>query len=158
MDINFTTVIMSMLNFLIIVLVAKHFFFDKVKKVVDERENEIKDNMESAEEDAEKARVLLVENQKLLNNARNEGKKIIEENKKKADKLYQEIIDDANKEAKSIRERAQSEIQLEKEKAEYEIKKQVVDLAVMISAKALEESIDEEKHRKLINEFIDEVS
>ena len=49
------------------------------------------------------------------------------------------------------------EIQREEEKVKYELKQQVVDISVMLSEKALGESIDESKHRELINDFIEKV-
>lgn len=157
MDINFVTVGLSMLNFIIIVAFARYFFFDKVKLIIEERENEIKDNIDKAEDDADKARILLLENQKALQTAKIEGNKIVESKKQKADKIYDEIIEEANIESKAILERTTLEISREKEKAQHEIKTQVVDLAVLISSKALEESIDDEKHRALINDFIAKV-
>lgn len=157
MKIDVSIVIFSMINFVIIVLFAKHFFFDKVQNVIEEREIAIKDSIDKAEDDAEKARVLLLENQKALQTARVEGNKIVEEKKQKADKIYDEIVEEANAEAKAILERTTVEISREKEKAQHEIKTQVVDLAMLISAKALEESIDDEKHRALINDFIAKV-
>ena len=80
-----------------------------------------------------------------------------EEQKKEADRIYKEIVDDAHREAESIINRANIEIQREEEKVKYELKQQVVDISVMLSEKALGESIDESKHRELINDFIEKV-
>ena len=156
--IDISTLIFTLINFVILVLILKHFFWDKIQAVIEERQNSIDEKLMKADEDSEKARMYLVQNERILKNAKEEGKKITEKQKQKGDKIYEEIVENAKVEANQLIERANVEIEREKEKAEYEIKKQVVDLAVMISAKALEESIDEEKHRKLINEFIDEVS
>ncbi len=56
-----------------------------------------------------------------------------------------------------ILNRAKTEAEREKQKAEDDIKNQVVDLAVLVSSKALESSIDEAQHRKLIKDFIAKV-
>ena len=72
-------------------------------------------------------------------------------------KIYKEIVDDAHREAEAIINRANIEIQREEEKVKYELKQQVVDISVMLSEKALGESIDESKHRELINDFIEKV-
>lgn len=157
MEINLSLIIGTIINFIILLAILKHFFFNKVKAVVEDRQNEIEDKILRADEDLEKARIFKLENERVLKSAREEGKKITEEYKKKADKVHHEILQDANKEATVIMERAKLEIDREKVKAEAELKKQVVDLAVMLSAKALEESIDEEKHRELINDFIAKV-
>lgn len=157
MDINVSTIVGTIINFIFLLLILKHFFFDKVRNIIQERKDEIEDKMEKADEDLEKARLFKVENERVLKSARDEGKGITESYKKKADKVYNEIVQEANKEAGTIMERARVEVEREKQKAEAEIKKQVVDLAVMLSEKALGESIDEEKHKRLINDFIAKV-
>ncbi|GAA0078869.1 F0F1 ATP synthase subunit B [Clostridium sp. CTA-5] len=157
MDINISTLLMTLVNFFILVLILKHFFWSKIQLVIDERQNYVDEKLIKADEDSEKARMYLLENQKILQSAKDEAKKITENQKVKADKIYQDIIEDANQEAKSLRERAKIDIQREKEKAEYEVKKQAIDLAVELSIKALEESIDDNKHRELISDFITKV-
>ncbi|WP_212904381.1 F0F1 ATP synthase subunit B [Clostridium polyendosporum] len=157
MNIDWLHVLAAVINFIILYLILKHFFFKKVEKVIDDRQNDIESKLNKADEDVEKARMLLLQNERILKSAKEEGKKITEVQKQKADKIYQEIVDEANKEARTIADRARVEVKREKEKAEHEIKEQVIELAVLLSSKALEESIDESKHRELINDFIAKV-
>lgn len=157
MEINFSTIIMTWINFGIIILILKHFFWDKLKEVIEERQNYVDEQLSKADEDSEKARMYLVKNEQILKQAKEEGKKITERQKQKGDKIYQEIIDNAKVEASTLIERANLEIAREKEKAEYEIRKQAVDLAVELSIKALEQKIDEDTHRRLIGDFIAKV-
>lgn len=157
MEIKFSTIIMTWINFGIIILILKHFFWDKLKGIIEERQNYVDEQLSKADEDSEKARMYLVKNEQILKQAKEEGKKITERQKQKGDKIYQEIIDNAKVEASTLIERANLEIAREKEKAEYEIRKQAVDLAVELSIKALEQKIDEDTHRKLIGDFIAKV-
>jgi F-type H+-transporting ATPase subunit b len=156
MNINFEipVFVWTIINFLILVLILRHFFWDKLKEVIESRQNEIENELLKADEDSEKARMYLVKNERILKDAKKEGKKIIEERKKKADKIYDEIIDNAKDEADTIVERAKTEIEHEKEKVQFEIKKQAMEIAVEMSVKSLEDSIDENLHRKLINDFL----
>lgn len=157
MEIDPSIMIMTIINFIILVLVLKHFLWDKIKAIIEEREDYIEEKLNQAEEESQKARLYLIENERILSNSRKEGKKIIENKKEKANRVYNDIIEDANKEARSIMDRAKLEISREKEKAQYEIKKQVVDLAIDLSAKAIEEKVGETKQRELINDFITKV-
>lgn len=157
MEIEFSTMIMTWINFGIIILILKHFFWDKLKEIIEERQNYVDEQLSKADEDAEKARMYLVKNEQILKQAKEDGKKITERQKQKGDKIYQEIIDNAKVEASTLIERANLEIAREKEKAEYEVRKQAVDLAVELSIKALEQKIDEDTHRKLIGDFIAKV-
>jgi F-type H+-transporting ATPase subunit b len=157
MEINLSTLLMNWVNFAIIIVILKHFFWDKLKGIISERQKYVDDKLTKADEDSEKARMYLLKNEKILQSAKEEGKKITEKQKEKGEQLYQEIVENAKDEANSLKERATLEIKREKEKAEYEIKKQAIDLALEISIKALDQKIDEDTHRKLIGDFIAKV-
>lgn len=157
MKFNISTILFTVINFIILMCILRHFFWDKIKAAVAERENYIEDKIIKADEDAEKARKFRIENERILKSAKEEGNKITETKKQKADNIYKEIVEDAHKEATSIMDRAKREIDREKQKAEFELRAQSVDLAILLSSKALEESIDEDKHRALINDFISKV-
>lgn len=157
MQVNYSTLIMNWVNFIIILVILRYFFWNKLKGIVSERQKYVDDKLTKADEDAEKARMYLVKNEQILQEAKEEGKKITEVQRAKGDKLYGEIVENAKVEANSLKERASLEIEREKEKAEYEIKKQAVDLAIELSVKALGEQVDEATHRKLIGDFIAKV-
>lgn len=157
MEVKLSTLLMNWVNFAIIILIMRHFFWNKIKGVVEERQKYVDDKLTKADEDAEKARMYLVQNEQILQSAKEEGKKITEAQREKGDKLYDEIVSDAKAEAVSLKERASLEIEREKQKAEHEVRKQAVDLAVELSVKALGQQIDEATHRKLIGDFIAKV-
>ncbi|ATD55926.1 F0F1 ATP synthase subunit B [Clostridium chauvoei] len=157
MDINISVVLATIINFIILLAILKHFFFDKVKAIINEREANISQKLDGAEEELEKARMLVIENERILKTAREEGKKITERHKEKAEKVYEEILDEANQEAKIILERAKVEINREKEKVEYQLKKEAIDLAIELSKKVIEKNINEQDNRELIGDFINKV-
>jgi len=157
MEINPSTLIMTIINFIVLLAILKYFFFEKVKAIIDERENLINDKLDYADEEAEKARMMAIENERMIKNAREEGKLITERHKQKAQKVYDEIVNEANQEAKIIIERAKVEINREKEKVEDQLKREAIDLAIELSMKVIEKNIDEEKNRELIGEFITKV-
>lgn len=157
MEINLGIMLATIVNFLLLYAILKHFFFEKVKSIIDEREDYINESLESAEDATAKARMLVIENERVLKQAKKEGKKIIEYEKQKAEKIYSEIVEEAKKEADLVMERAKVEINREKEKVEYGLKKEAIDLALELSKKVIEKNIDEDKNRELINDFISEV-
>ena len=106
MEINYSTLITNWINFAIIIVVLKHFFWDKLKGIIAERQKYVDDKLTKADEDSEKARMYLLKNEKILQSAKEEGKKITERQKQKGDKVYEEIIDNAKSEANSLKERA----------------------------------------------------
>jgi F-type H+-transporting ATPase subunit b len=157
MEGNPISIILTIFNFIISLLFLKYFFFEKIMKVIDDRNNEVMDTINKANADKKEAEVLKIQTQKNLDESKQQGKNIVEDYKQKAEKVSENIKSEASSEAELIITRAKKDIEREKEKAEDELKKKVVDLAVILSAKALEKSIDEAEHRRLIEEFIAKV-
>ena len=157
MEFNLGIMLGTLANFLILLFGLKYLFFDKVKAIIEERENHIELQLEEAEEELQKARAIAIQNERALKNAREEGKKITEAEKKKAEKIYEEIVEEARHEANLIMDRAKIEIEREREKAEHGLKKEAIELAMALSQKVIEKNIDEEKNRDLIDKFISEV-
>lgn len=157
MEVHLSVVIVTIINFVILFFVLKHLLFAKVTDAMDKRQENIVNNIEKAKKDVGEARNLKAQSEELLKEARQEGKKLAEENKKRAEKLYADIVEEAHKEAAMVMERGRIEIEREKEKAKDELKTQVVELSLLFSSKALEETIDEAKHKQLINDFISKV-
>ncbi|MDP4178160.1 MAG: F0F1 ATP synthase subunit B [Bacillota bacterium] len=154
MEINRLTVLMTILNFALLVWVLNHFLFKKVQLVINNRENEIAGRIKKTETDEMMAENLRIQNEQKLLEAKEQGKGIVEESKKKAEMVSGEIIQEAKNEADVLMDRARKEAEREKEKAAEEIKSQAVELAILLSQKALEKTIDENEHRRLINDFI----
>ena len=157
MGINWSEFTGSLVNFLIIYIILKKVLFDKVNKILDERQKKTEESIEKTKDRLKEAEEIKLKNQEELKNIKSEGKKIVEANKKKANDLYDEIINEAHKEASLIIERANTEIARDKKKAEDEVKTKAIDIAVMLSEKAMQETIDEKKHREIIDDFISKV-
>lgn len=157
MEVNIGRVIITIINFIILYLILKHFFFKTVDDTITNRQNEIDFKIKNTNENEQKSKQLVLQHEELLKNSKQEGKNIVEEYKNKAEKVSSDILKEAHEEAETIVKRAKVEAEREKEKAADEIKNQVVDLAVLVSSRALEESIDEDEHRRLIKDFIAKV-
>lgn len=147
-------VIAVLINFAILYGILRHFFFKPVNTAINKRQTDIVEKITKTDEDLKAAEELRSENEKRLADAKNEGKAIVENFKNKATALHSDMVSEAREEAEAIVKRAKIEAQRVKDKAEDEMKNQVIDLAVLLSTKAIEESVSEEQHRRLINDFI----
>ena len=156
MSLNFymPTIVWTIINFILLLYILKYLFFKPVSKIMDDRKNGINMSIKNAKDNEEKAEVSRKEKDQLLHDSKVKGREIVEEYKVNAQNISQEIINDAKKESIIIMERSRVEIEREKEKAASEIKKQVIDLSLILSEKALEQHIDETEHRRLIEDFI----
>ncbi|MCB2354825.1 F0F1 ATP synthase subunit B [Clostridium estertheticum] len=154
LSIEWQRIIYTIINFIVLLFVLKHFFIKPVNKIMDDRKNGINTSIKNAKDNEEKAEISRIEKDKLLHDSKTKGREIVEEYKVKAQNISQEIIDDAKKESVTLMDRSRVEIEREKEKAASEIQKQVIDLSLILSERALEKHIDEKEHRKLIEDFI----
>lgn len=154
MEFYWIKVIYTIINFVILYFILKHFLFKPVNEVIASRRNEIETTIKKTEEDRKQAELLRIENQNIIKEAKKQGKNLVEDYKKKAEKVSIDIIAEARKESDQIMERTEKEIQRQREKVEDEIRGNTIDLAIQLSSKVLEEAVDEEKHRQLIEDFI----
>ena len=157
MSIDLTTIIATLLNTLILFLVLKHFLFDKVNKVVGERQKEIQDSYDRAEEAEKNAQKLEADYNEKIGQAKQEGAEIIRDATKKAQARADEIIDEARVEAKGIRTNAENEIEREKKIAVNAIKDEISQIAFSAAAAVVEKDLTSEDNEKLIEKFIDNV-
>lgn len=156
-DINVATILAAVINFLILLVVVKKFFWSKILAVIEEREESIKSNYSLAEEKKAKADLLVKEREELLAKSKDQGREIVEMQKKNAEAVSKDILDSAQNEAKLIIDRAQKEAKREKEKLIEELRTDTIDIALSMSARALEAAIDEEEHRRLIDDYLSKV-
>lgn len=146
--------LLYILNFVILYLVLKYLLFDKIKKFMEGRREKVVNDINSAKLNREQSEKLIEEGKLELKKVKEQGKGLTKTYKTKAENLYDEIVGDAKKEADAILERAKIEIDREKHKAEDEIKSQSINLAIEMASKALQDALDKESHKKLIDDFI----
>ena len=114
LSIDLTTIIATLLNTLILFLVLKHFLFDKVNKVIEDRKNDVKETYRQADEAKENAEKLEAEYTSRLEGAKEESAQIIQTATRKAQQRSDEIISEARTEAKGLVDNASREIEREK--------------------------------------------
>lgn len=157
MEFKWQTMVAAIINLILLVAILRYFFWNKIKKAIQDRQNAINDKLESADKARQEAAKLKAKNEEILREAQAEGKRIIEEKKVAAEELYSKIVSEATKEAEDLKIKANEQIKIDITKAQLTIKEQVIDLATELSRKAIGESMDEERHRAVIDKYIEKV-
>lgn len=157
MSIDLTTIIATLLNTLILFLILKHFLFDKVNKVIKDRQEEIQASYDRADEAEKNAQKLEADYNEKIGQAKQESAEIIREATKKAQVRADEIIDEARVEAKGIRTNAENDIEREKKIAVNAIKDEISQIAFSAAAAVVEKDLTSEDNERLIEKFIDNV-
>lgn len=157
MEINLTTVVLTILNAILLYIYLKKYLFVPVTKFMSDRTNSIQNQIKDADSRLEESEKLRMEYESKIERSVYEGKGIVEDFKTKAMSISDEMIDEAKREAERIRERARIDAEREVERVRDEMRQQIVTLSLLAASKSIEEQINEEKHHALIKEFINKV-
>lgn len=156
-NINFDTIIFTLINTLIIFLLYKFLLHNKVMAILDERKEKVAADITAAEKAQADAEAVKKEYTERLEQSKEEASRIVSAAVKRAGEREAEIIAEAQQEAAAIKVKAEESIQLEKKKAMNEIKDQIADIVIMASEKVCEKEISAKDNEALINKFIAEV-
>ncbi|MEW5822091.1 MAG: F0F1 ATP synthase subunit B [Cyanobacteriota bacterium] len=125
---------------------------------IDDAQKKTIDDLRSAEKSKEDAINQLKEAEKRLSKAKEEADQIIENAEKLAIKIKADIIAEAEKDAERILKQASKSIQNEKELAREDLKRNLTFAAVEVAKDNIKNSLDENWHRKIIQDFVDNLS
>ena len=148
------TLVFVLITFVILYLLFKKFFFEKVHNFMQAREQKVIDAFDNADAVTVQANELLAEYTKKLENAEFERREILKDAKTKADLRAQTIVSEANERAADLVKQAEKEIEREKQIAVEAMRDQVAMLAVLAAEKIIDKQLDEKDQLGLVDEII----
>ncbi|NLJ87889.1 MAG: F0F1 ATP synthase subunit B [Epulopiscium sp.] len=148
------SLIIQLINTLILFFVLGKLLFKPLTNFMEKRSERIKEQIDFAKSEEEKALKLKEEYEAKLQKIQEEADAILKEAREKALRKEDSIIEEARKESEIIRNRALADIEREKAKVQDEMKKEIIEIASLIAEKFVAESIDEQKQKALIDEAI----
>ena len=153
--VNFWTALFTLLNFLAVFFVAKHFLIGPVMQLIQSRQKEIDDLYADADSAKAEAQALQEEYQQKMDDAQAESRRIVQESVVRGQAREEDIVRQANKQAATMLEKARADIMQEKKKAINDAKNEISDLALAIAAKVVERELNEADRSRLVSQFID---
>jgi len=114
MNLDLSTVIWAIINFLVILAVLYKFAYNPVMKFLDNRSQEIADNIAAAERNRSESEALLKEYQEKIAQASKEAQEIIARANKFSEEERNRILAQTRDEAAAMLEKARLEIQRER--------------------------------------------
>ena len=150
------TLVMNWVTLLVLFLILKKFFFEKVHNFILSRENAVKDVIDNAETVNRKAEEKLEAYNKRIANIEGEGREIIKNAKIKADSQANDIIEAANKKAESLLAKAREEIEIEKTQAATDMRNQIIMLSLMAAEKIMEKDLEVTGQDALVDKIIEQ--
>lgn len=157
LNINFFTALFTLVNTIALFLVLKHFLFQPVMNMIEDRQKEIDDMYSEADNAKTSAKAMEAEYKQKLSNAVETGDRIVKEAVARAQSREEEIIRNANAEASAIMDKASADIAQEKKKALNDAKDEISVIALAIAGKVVGRELNAADHAQLVDSFIKEL-
>jgi F-type H+-transporting ATPase subunit b len=156
LGINLPLLVVFIVNFIVLLVLLRLFLYKPVMKVLDERAQRTKEAMDLAEATKKEFEQAKGEVQKQIEKGRQEGQAIITQAMQVGERLKEESRQEAAKQAQGMIDRARSELEAERDKIVGDLRREFVDISIAAAEKVIKETLDKEKHRKLIEETLQE--
>lgn len=147
-----------LLVFILFIFILTKYAWKPILNALQEREDSIKDSLNAAEKAMAKAEEISRENDSALREAELTAQKIRREALEEAELLRAERVEKAKEEAEQLIVQARHTIEQEKKRALTELHDEVASLAIQSVSKILDAELDEKKNKKLVDNFIKELS
>lgn len=154
MSIQLNLMFWTLVIFGILWFLLQKFAFPAILGAVEAREKALEEAIEAAKKDREEAARILDDHRKQLEGARGESQKLIADARAIAEKMRSDLLEKTRQDQQDMIERARRDIMAERDKAIVELRREAVDLAIAGAGKVVEENLDTDKNRKLVESFL----
>ncbi len=158
LSINPGLMIWTFIIFLLLLVILAKVAWKPLLASLKTRENAIADSLSRAEQARSDAERLIAENKQERVKAEEEVQKALREGRIYAEQMRHDLVEKAKEEAERMLTQARGEIERDTQRALRQLREEVADLAVMATSKLLDENMNEERHRKMVDKMIAEIS
>ncbi|MAO88954.1 MAG: ATP synthase F0 subunit B [Dehalococcoidia bacterium] len=158
LGINLPGLVTQLVSFLILFAVLWMVLYKPISKAMGDRSKKIQDSLEAADKAQEEANSSREAMEKQISDSRVEGQKMIANAKDIADRFKEEELVKARDEIKAEKKRAEADIQRERDAAIEGLRREFASIVVDAAEKIVEKSLDQSKHKDLIDKVLEESS
>jgi F-type H+-transporting ATPase subunit b len=146
--------IWTIVCFLITLFVLKRYAFGPIQNMIDQRRERIRQSIEEAEHARAEARRLLEEHRSLIGQARHDAEEILGEARRVAEAQRERVKQETDADRQRRLEETRRQIEAETQRALFQIRAEVAELTLVATAKVTGKVLDDEDHRRLIEEAV----
>ncbi len=154
---NVGLMIWTLIAFGIALWLLQKLAFPRIGEALDKRRKAIEESIDAAERTRIEADALLEEYRARLREAREQADDIVTRARKAAERVQEEQLAQAKESREELMERTRRDIEAETRRALEEIRNEVANLTVVATEKLTRKSLNDEDHRRLIEEALQEV-
>ena len=147
----------TLITFALTLFVLRRFAFGAIQKAIDERRERIRQAVEEADRARAEARNLLEEHRKLIAQARSDAEEILTNARRVSEAERARVKEETEADRQRRLEETRRQIEAETRRALEQIRAEVVDLSLLAASKVTRKALDEEDHRRLIEEAVGEL-
>lgn len=150
--------IWGIVSFSILMVFMARFAFPRINTMLDERAAAIQGQIEEAESQRQEAERLRRQYEEQLADARNQAAEVIEEARRDAERVRGELTQRAEQEAEQILSRARDDAEASRARVVADLRNQVALASVELAGRIVQRELDPERHRALVDQYINELS
>lgn len=150
-------VLLTWITFFLLLAVLQKYAWKPILKMLDQREDDLRKAIEQADEIKEELNRISKKEATVLREAEQKSQQIIEESRKAAKEAAVIISNKAKQDSQILLENARREISNEVAKAQSNLREESAQFAIDLAGKIIEENLDTEKNKKLVNRLIKEI-
>ena len=158
LEINPGLTIWTFIIFLLLLIVLGKTAWKPLLASLKTREQAIADSLSRAEQARADAERLIAENKLERAKAEEEVQKALREGRIYAEQMRRDLVEKAKEEAQRMLAHARAEIERDTQHALRQLREEVADLAIMATSKLLDENMDQERHRRVVDKMIADIS
>jgi F-type H+-transporting ATPase subunit b len=148
------TIIAQIINFLILIYLLKRFLFNRIIKIMDEREKQITDQMQDAETAKEEAQKELEEQRRIREELQEKWNEMLAQAKKDAQKKREELVKDARSKIDEEQKNWREAISKQRTAFLRDLRHLSCEQVCQISRKVLSDLAGEKLENQLIENFL----
>lgn len=156
--INGWQLVVQIIAFLIFVWLLWRFALGPIVKVLDDRQDRIRESMSAAEKMQEELKATQARNEQVLAEARREGQEIIAKARQSGDQMIARAQEEAGTQADAYLKRAQESLRQETEQARQQLRQEVADLATFAAGRIIHRELDPAAQTQLIKDTLAEAA
>ncbi len=146
--------IWTLIAFGITFFVLKRFIWGPMQAAIDARRDRIRESLDAADSARDEARRLLEEHRALIAGARRDAEGIIAEARKTRESMEQRVREETEADRQRRLEETRRQIEAETQRALEAIRAEVAELSLVAAEKIITRSLDDDDHRRLIDDAI----
>ena len=147
----------TLIVFALLLFVLGKYAWKPMVSALDEREKTIEESLTRAESALKEARAMQADNEIVRRDAERQAQSILRDARNASDELRTEEVEKTRALLAHLQEQARADIEREKTQALVALRAEVASLAIGAAGKILNENLDDDRQRKLVESFLDDL-